>query len=356
MQVQAKKKWGDYDLKRTKLLFICVLSLIIGWLLIADSKGTADTVRRCISVCLDSLIPSLFCFMAFSALLIKSGIGEYITSPLWYIFRYILRIDKRLFPVFILSQIGGYPIGVKLLSEISQQQTEYSKQCSNALCYCYNSGPAFVIGIVGIGVYGDINAGLIVFLSCLAANTLAAVVMNIRSSPQKTAVTNISLSAENITDSLIGTAKAMLNIALPILLFNSVAEISAYICQTIFSIDIPDILLSVIEITNIKASDTVFSLPVATALISFGGLCVIYQIFTLSSFKANKLQFVLSRLIISIVSAVICHIIISVTGYTPTQNVFSYATDTLISDPLLLICIAGMTFILLKDTGKTNKI
>ena len=53
--------------------------------------------------------------MAFATLIIKTNIGEVTATPLWYIARYILRLDKKTFAVFILSQIGGYPVGVRLL-------------------------------------------------------------------------------------------------------------------------------------------------------------------------------------------------------------------------------------------------
>ena len=56
--------------------------------------------------------------MAFATLIIKTNIGEVTATPLWYISRYILRLDKKTFAVFILSQIGGYPVGVRLLSEL----------------------------------------------------------------------------------------------------------------------------------------------------------------------------------------------------------------------------------------------
>lgn len=335
---------------------MCILFVLIGILLIADSKGTADTVRKCIYVCLDSLIPSLYCFMTFATLLIKSNAGELIITPLWYIMRYILKLDKKTFAVFILSQLGGYPVGVKLLNELFARNSCHSNKYNKALLYCYNSGPAFVIGIVGIGIYGDITAGFIVFLSCLTANFLIAVMLNIRNDIGKTHKTEIRLSSSDISSTLTGTAKAMLNIALPILLFNCIAELADYVLSNITEIKIPDILKAITEITNIKSVGSVFSLPLTTALISFGGLCVIYQIFTLADFRIRKLNFIIARIIISAVSAFVCLLITAATGYQPVRNVFAYATDTLITDPLLLMCIAVMTFILLKDTGKTNKI
>lgn len=339
--------------KKAIIIFAALSALMIGILLIADSAGTAETIKRCIYVCLDSLIPSLFCFMVFSSLLIKSGIGEILFTPLWYITKFILHLDRKMFSVFLLSQIGGYPVGVRLLSELTDGSKACDKRCNTALCYCYNSGPAFVIGIVGIGIYGDVKAGLIVFLSCLAANFTAAVIMNIRRKPGNDSAVRFSLTVKDITTCLSGAAKALMNIALAILLFNTATELADFVIGNFTGGELPYIIKAVTEITNIKNPGTVCSLPVATALISFGGLCIIYQLYTLSAFRINMLRFIASRAAISALSALICYIIVCVSGYDPAVNVFAYATDMLISDPLLLLCIAGMTFVLLRNTEKS---
>lgn len=329
--------------------------MIIGILLIADSKGTADTARRCVYVCLDSLIPSLYCFMAFSTLLIRSNIGELIATPLWYVTRYILRTDKKMFAVFLLSQIGGYPVGAKLLSELYRRDTGEKCIYRKALYYCYNSGPAFVIGIAGIGIYNDATAGLIIFLSCVTANFLMAVILNIRCEHGKSYRSEIHFSSADIIASFTDTAKAMLNIVIPILLFNSLTELADYLLSATMHIELPDMVKAILEITNIKSAGSVFSLTFTTALISFGGLCVIYQIFTLAEFEISKLRFLISRAVGSALSAAVCFLITAVTGYQPSKSAFVYTTDTLITDPLLLLCIAGMTFIMMKDAGKQNK-
>ena len=233
--------------------------------------------------------------MAFATLIIKTNIGEVTATPLWYIARYILRLDKKTFAVFILSQIGGYPVGVRLLSELYGNDPDNSRSYSKHLCYCYNSGPAFVTGIVGIGVYNDVTAGIIVFISCLTANFLAAVVMNVRNTAFKPYRTEIGFSSSDISASLISAARAMLNIILPILLFNCVTELAGYLLHAVFNMEIPAFLKAVTEITNIKTDGVIFSLPITSALISFGGLCVIYQIFSLADFKVNKLYFIFSR-------------------------------------------------------------
>ena len=101
--------------------------------------------------------------------------------------------------------------------------------------------------------------------------------------------------------------------------------------------EIPAFLKAVTEITNIKTDGVIFSLPITSALISFGGFCVIYQIFSLADFTVNKLYFIFSRILISAVSAGVCCLILQITGYEPAADAFAYATDTLLTHYCLCV-------------------
>ena len=65
--------------------------------------------------------------MAFATLIIKTNIGEVTATPLWYIARYILRLDKKTFALIILRQIGGYPVVVRLLCDLYGNDSDNSR-------------------------------------------------------------------------------------------------------------------------------------------------------------------------------------------------------------------------------------
>ncbi|MGN0611935.1 MAG: hypothetical protein ACI4JI_09135 [Ruminiclostridium sp.] len=343
-------------MKKIKIIVLSLSTVMIGAMLITDSKGIADTVRRCTETCLDSLIPSLFCFMLFASAVIGSGVGEVITAPLWIIFRYVIKLNRNMLAVFIISQFGGYPIGVKLLNELIRKDQRYNEQAKQAIYYCFSSGPAFVVGIVGIGIYNDVNAGIIIFISCLAANLIAAIIMNIKNKTPQFEKLSVSLKPIRINEYLKDCINSLIKIVSLILLFNSAAELIKFILSQLFNISIPYIISTAIEITNIKQASIIPSVILSAGLVSFGGLCVIYQIVSLAEFKIGLIKLIAARIVISLLSAFICKIIIKISGYSPSLSVFAYKYDVTATSPVISVCIMCMTVIILSEAGKLRKL
>ena len=114
--------------RKNNVMYILIPLLLAGagLLLITDSEGVFNAASSAISTCLNVVIPSLFSFMVFSVFLVKSGFGERLFRPLYVINKFWFKGDEKLFAVFMLSLFGGYPVGVKLLSEITAQNKNYS--------------------------------------------------------------------------------------------------------------------------------------------------------------------------------------------------------------------------------------
>ena len=83
-----------------------------------------------------------------------------------------------MFFIFILGNISGYPIGIKLLSDMVKEEKIPPRTAEIMSCYCYAGGPAFLTGAVGLAVFGSKKVGLLMFLSILTANFLVGMVMN----------------------------------------------------------------------------------------------------------------------------------------------------------------------------------
>ena len=128
------------------------------------------------------------------------------------------------------------------------------------------------------------------------------------------------------------------------LLFNCVTELAGYLLYAVFIMEIP-IFFKACRNNEYKDRRRYFLFADNLCRLFHSADCVIYQIFSLADFKVNKLYFIFSRILISAVSAGVCCLILQITGYEPAADAFAYATDTLLTDPLLLMCIAAMTFI-----------
>ncbi len=346
--------------EQTKIFLFSAIGLMTAVMLITDSGGVSGAVISCIDVCLNSLIPSLFGYMVLCTLLTQSGAGNIICMPLWYVFRKIIRLDSKLFSVFVMSQIGGYPVGAKLISALSSQSKEYSDKAQTCVSFCYNSGPAFITGIVGLSVYHSIEAGMIIFVSCLLANIIIGAVLTRKYTySKKFEYTRTDLSFDTVKSSLISAGHALLTVCLSMILFNTVIELIRYIGVDFGKDTIGTIIMSAWEITNIQSASALLPLPIAAALMSFGGLCVIFQVLTLSSFKLSVIRFIAARLSAAAISGALCYGIVCLTGFTPSIQTYApYIPAVTEGSPIAALCVGAMTVMLLtlcrqkKEWGK----
>ena len=158
-------------------IVISVLCVILAVFFIAQPKMTAAAVGGAVSDCLEIIVPSLFAFTALSIYLQKSGLYRVALRPLTFPLSKLLRMDEELCAVFVLANIGGYPVGVRLLSELVENGRLSDKDAGRMLCCCFGSGPSFVVGIAGMCVFDSAAAGLMMFAACFLSSLMMAAIV-----------------------------------------------------------------------------------------------------------------------------------------------------------------------------------
>lgn len=275
--------------------------------------GITDGIIRCINI----IIPSLFFMMVMSDYIAKSGVTDKM-SILFKPIAKILGISESLVPIIILSNIGGYPIGIRYISSMCDDDLITSKQANVLSVFCFSSGPAFSISAIGICVFQSKKIGTAVFLSILVANLFTCAILSrifklTSISPQ--AAQNSSYS---ITDAIESTSKSLFSMCSVIVFFSSLCSLAEYALTSldIFSDDrIRRLFLSVLDVTNLTniLHPTYRIIPAVVFLVSFGGACVWIQNSRLCS-KRMKLGVIFAgRVAISVLSAIIYIAIFSFT-------------------------------------------
>lgn len=346
-------------MKKQSLLYTiaAMLTAVICVLLITDSKQIIETAQRSVTVCLSVIIPSLFAFMVLSQIMISCGIADILFFPLYKISSFWFKGSRRQFSVFLLSLIGGYPVGIKLLKEYIAYNKNYTAIAERMLCYCYCGSPAFIIQIVGLSVFGNADAGLIVYISNALACLIMAVIINIFSKRTDTTEKNFSgvkISLEIVTSSIEKTVKGLGVICGTILAFNILLELMDYIglMDAIAALELEKITAAAFEISNLSLFQgyNYGWLPFFAGITSFGGLCIIVQTAALSGGMIPLKKFVLSRIPTALLSGIICKGLVMASGMTlesyspvPFTPVWSSV------DPLCSICIVVMTYILVRS-------
>jgi len=300
---------------KIKAVLIAVAVLACCVLVVVYSKETASAVRSASERCLTVIIPSLYIFTALSGLLIKSGIYKTIGRPFSLFSRYILRMKDEHFGIFLISSFAGYPIGAKLISEMYDSGRIRKSEAERLLCICYSSGPPFLIGTVGISLFGSENAvraGLAMFLAIFLCSLSAAFILFRRDSiPQRSSEKiEIKLSADDLVSSVISGGKSMFVICAVIIFFAAFSEIfyqtgvigilsGALSSATgIFSEKSAVLIRSVLEISNISELNVSSAAlyPAAASLMSFGGICVILQIKAMVGGRFSMKPFLIARI------------------------------------------------------------
>lgn len=77
---------------------------------------------------------------------------------------------------FIMGIISGYPVGAKIVNKFVEDGSCSKTEAERLLALSNNSGPLFIIGTVGISLFGDVNIGILLFathiLACLTVGII----------------------------------------------------------------------------------------------------------------------------------------------------------------------------------------
>ncbi len=173
--------------------FIAICGLGVGTLLLVRSEVAAEGVRRGISLCLETVIPSLFIFMIFCDLFAGLGSGNILMRPFGMLAS-VYRLPKATAPALLLGVIGGYPIGARMAAVMKREGKLDSQQAGRLLTVAYGASPAFMAG-AGWYVFGSGKLGLSLWGCQLAAGVLTGVILS-RFYPRESNECSINRSGE----------------------------------------------------------------------------------------------------------------------------------------------------------------
>ena len=136
------------------------------------STGTAmDAGRSALAVCAGTIVPSLFPFFILSILLNRLGLPQLIGHRIAPLAGRLFGVSGAGASALPVGLLGGYPLGAGCVASLCACGEISAEEAERLLLFCNNSGPAFLVGAIGGGVFGSAHAGLLLYL----AHALAAV-------------------------------------------------------------------------------------------------------------------------------------------------------------------------------------
>lgn len=152
------RKQGVRDALAGAGLLLCALALCC-W-----PREVSAAVREGLGLCYNVILPSLFPFFILSSLAISLGLAGYLGRLLEPVMRPLFHVGGSCAAPLALGFVGGYPVGARAALTLYEEGQCTKTECERLLAFCNNSGPAFILGVVGAGVFGDSRVGLLLCL------------------------------------------------------------------------------------------------------------------------------------------------------------------------------------------------
>ena len=152
---------------------VILIALLTAALALVTAPTQAMTgAKNGLTMCCNVIIPSLFPFFVLSSLAVDLGLAAYLGRLLEGVMRPLFRVSGCCAMAVVLGFVGGYPLGAKTALELYRQGLCTKTETERLLAFCNNSGPAFILGVVGAGIFGSGQIGLLLYASHCVASLL----------------------------------------------------------------------------------------------------------------------------------------------------------------------------------------
>jgi len=363
VMIMMKKAVKAAGLTATAVFFLLCLT---------DTECAAVAVRDSVRRCLDTVIPSLFAMMTASALIISSGLTSAVPRWAGRLSRAIFGMEGRELPIFTFGMVAGYPVGVKMLCSeyLSEHITKRRAELLSELCF--GAGPAFIFGCISGQLYGSRRAGLLILVSTVSANAMLALFMApvLRRTALETKIPRrFHISPQMLTDSVLGSGRAMGEICAMIVFFSVVTALLIKAAGAAVG-ELPGKLpylggmtaeapiAALLDVTNVAGfprGDWLL-LPLISGLTAFGGVCVLLQLAALTRGKLSLVPFIIMRVAVAVLSYIICRGLLPLFMEGETTAVSSIRTEgTRSVSPVPSVMLIIMTAALMLEFGSKKE-
>lgn len=285
--------------------YASALAAGIGMLiLILDSRTALAGAGQGLSLCLKTVIPSLFPFLflsgTFSHACARTGLTlRLLGKP--------FGVPAGMTSILVPALLGGYPVGAQCVYEAFRVGSVDRRQAERMLAFCSNVGPAFLFGILPAAFPGRGCVWLLWGVQLIGIWSASFVF----SAPEEAPAAGHTASGSFGMEQAI---RAMLKICGWVILFRvGIVFLERWLLWAV-SAELRVAVIGLLELSNgccmlqrIPAEGVRFF--VCSILLSFGGVCVLYQTASVCpglSLKYYLLGKVVQAATAAVVSAGIC--------------------------------------------------
>lgn len=327
------------SLKRNILPILFILFTIS---LLIFSNSNLQATKAGLNLWANSVVPSLFPFLVATELLSYTNIVNFISRKLDNLMRPIFNVPGSAAYPFILGMISGYPVGAKAVCQIYNEGLCTKKEAEIMLAYTNNSGPLFIIGTVGISMFGSTTIGLILLFTHILASISVGIIFGkiIKNDTVELSHKFTKINSARVSFSTLGEVlgKSILNSIKTILMIGGFVVIFSVIISILKNSGILDIFTQIIKVflgnfefissiitglleltnglnavSNIHIKNISINILVCAFLLGFAGISIMLQILSvISKEKLSIKPYIFGKLLQAILATMYTFVLLQI--------------------------------------------
>ncbi|MBE6717874.1 MAG: hypothetical protein E7574_01275 [Ruminococcaceae bacterium] len=291
-----------------------VLYLLVVYLfffLIKTPVLATESITRALRLCYTKVIPSLFPFLVLSELIVSSHIAEHFGNLFGKPLSKLFKIQKISATAFIMGCLFGFPLGTKIAVSLYENNYISKEETERLICFCSNTGPAFVIGITA-SVLNNTRLAVCIYVCQVISAFIIGIFLRKDSPVIIKNNTELSgfFSPSCIPNSITSSVLPMLNICSFVCFFSCIsASIENMLVALNFNGYLQNLITGFLEITNGIANLQYSPLNVSTVFLAaffvgWSGVSVILQSINITSKQSLSCKkYIVSKLFQGIICA-----------------------------------------------------
>ncbi len=333
-------------------IVVCLAMAAAAAGLVMFPQESVGAAKSGVQICADVIVPSLFPFFVLSSMAVRLGLADKLGRLLEPVMRPLFNVGGAASTAFVLGFIGGYPVGAKTVISLYENGSCTKSEAERLLSFCNNSGPAFILGVVGAGIFSSSLVGLLLYLSHTAASVCIGVLFrkwggksaNVRAKPQAAKSEKFPAA---FTGSVASAFRSSLNICGFVIFFTVfikllfTAGVMPFLSDVIGAVFSPlgfddiwaeRLLTGIIEISSgvwsLKgaAGELQSSMALAAFMLGWAGLSVHCQVLSfISGSGLSAKTYIIGKFLHGILAAVFTYFLAGI--FTPDTAVASYLAE-----------------------------
>lgn len=309
---------------KNKFFQFLILSIIV--LFVARGDRAIEYAKEAMELCYHMIIPTLFPFFICSGLLIYSGFSESISKIFAPVMKPLFNVNPNGSAAFVLGIISGYPLGAVTVCNLYQGFYISKTEAERMLGFCNNSGPLFILGSVGIGMYAGLDVGVMLYTVHIISAVLTGVILrfykkNDYLAPQTKITVKENSPGAGFGEVLENSLRSILNICGAVMFFSVVSRL--FLDFVSIKEQYMALIYGICEFASGTARVSVLDIDflskmvLSSFIVGFAGISVHIQVLAVvSKYSLSMKPYILGKLLHGVMSAFLMYGFLKIRNFT----------------------------------------